>query len=368
MGAAVYHRATLAILSIMTLAGCGTEGGPGPAEQTSYDYQGTASVGDFVTITVDHVAQTIDYTNLTNGNSGSATFTLDADGAYLISDPDGSLITAYEIPGYALVVQAEHTGPGADTPSLIVAILKSPLHTSDIAGGGYNFMQFRTNSGGMEIGHVAIDPLGTITTQGYWPYGSASGQSSFNGGSFDASLMQADPTDNFLLLQEPEEDRPTYIFGTQGGFLAVDTPNGGIVCLHQSSSKDFDPAWAGTYRAIVYQKENAQTGEGNQESGDISLIRGTITVGAAGQVTAANAEGEEVVNTTLVPVEDDPDLYGAGKFEGSCDGLFTFSLDEGAQHREVFFVFLDDAILFSSFAHEEGNYVYNYFYGAALKQ
>lgn len=249
------------------LPGCRADGGgePEPAGQASYDYQGTASVGDFITISVDRVAQTIEYTNHTNGETGAATFTVAADGSYQILDPNGSLLTAYEVPGYALVVQADRTGPQADTPSLIFAILKSPLHTSDIAGGGYNFMQFRTNSGGMEVGHVEIDPLGNITTQGYWPYGSASGSPSFNGG---------------------------------------------IVCLEQSSSKTFDPACSGTYGATVYEKTGAQTGEGNQETGDVSFIRGTIVVDAAGQVAVFDEGGEELVSTALVPVEDDPGLYG----------------------------------------------------------
>ncbi len=49
-----------------------------------------------------------------------------------------------------------------------------------------------------------------------------------------------------------------YIFGTPNGVFAVDTPNGAILGLKKAASKAFDPTFAGTYKAIYYQKDQRQ--------------------------------------------------------------------------------------------------------------
>jgi uncharacterized lipoprotein YajG len=57
-------------LSILFLAGCNAA----PTTSTtpaSRSYHGTASVGDFLSITIDATAQTITYTDVSNGDSGS---------------------------------------------------------------------------------------------------------------------------------------------------------------------------------------------------------------------------------------------------------------------------------------------------------
>src|SRR5579863_3796199 len=64
-------------------------------------YNGTASVGDFLTITIDSTAHTIAYKNYTNGQMGTVPYTVNSDGTYTITDPDGNLLSAYEVPGTA---------------------------------------------------------------------------------------------------------------------------------------------------------------------------------------------------------------------------------------------------------------------------
>lgn len=356
--------------SFMVMAGCGSESGAPvtpPGGAAVIEYQGTASVGDFITVTIDHDARTISYQNISNGTSGVAPYTVAPDGSYSISDPSGNLVSAWEVPGYALVFEANHTGPSGDTPSLVLAILKAPIAKSDLAGASYNYMQFRTSSGGMEIGGVGMDESSSIATNGYWPYGGANGMDSFHHGYFDGSLVQEDPTGNYLY--GPDDGGNTYIFGTQGGFLAVDTPNGSIICLPQQPSKDFDPAWAGTYNAMLYQKTNAQTGVGNEETGDVSILRGTLEVGLAGQLTVTSSTGEAVVETELTPVADHPELVGPGKLENDCHGLFTFTVDQANSHEEIFVVFLDGALLVASYGYDlnAGDGSYHYFYGVGLK-
>jgi hypothetical protein len=45
-----------------------------------------------------------------------------------------------------------------------------------------------------------------------------------------------------------------YVFGTANGNFAVDNPNGRILRLKKAATKDFDPTFAGTYKALYYQK------------------------------------------------------------------------------------------------------------------
>src|SRR5713101_3170852 len=88
-------------------------------------YNGTASVGDFLNITLDPVAHTLAYSNKSNGDSGTVPYTVNADGTYALNDPTGNLVAAYEVPNYALLIQAAKTGPGHNTPALITAVQSS---------------------------------------------------------------------------------------------------------------------------------------------------------------------------------------------------------------------------------------------------
>ena len=54
-------------------------------------YHGTASVGDFMTITVNAGAQTIAYTDVSNSTSGTVPYIVNSDGTYTLNDPTGEL-------------------------------------------------------------------------------------------------------------------------------------------------------------------------------------------------------------------------------------------------------------------------------------
>ena len=62
---------------------------------TVRSYNGTAAVGDFLTISVDSANQIITYTNYTNDESGRVGYTVNSDGTYTINDPNGNLLSAY---------------------------------------------------------------------------------------------------------------------------------------------------------------------------------------------------------------------------------------------------------------------------------
>src|SRR2546423_1877569 len=121
-----------------------------PVSGAARSYNGTASVGDFLSITLDPSANTLSYTNVSNGDSGTVPYTENSDGSYTLNDPAGNLIAAYEVPNYALLVQAAKTGPNHDAPALITAVQKGNISLSTWSGKGFNYMQFRTASGGLE--------------------------------------------------------------------------------------------------------------------------------------------------------------------------------------------------------------------------
>ena len=163
---------------------------------------------------------------------------------------------------------------------------------------------------------------------------------------------------------------PDYVFGTPGGVFAVDTNNGAIIGLKKASGKAFDPAVAGTYKAIYYQKTGAQTGQGNVETGTPSLGNATIVIGANAQITVEGSSGETLVQTTLTPVADAPYLYGTNELVDPCYGLFTFRVTTQNSQRDVFVAFMDHTILFASFTGvlpaSQSN-PYDYLYGVGLK-
>ena len=161
------------------------------------------------------------------------------------------------------------------------------------------------------------------------------------------------------------------MFATQNGILAVDSPNGAILGLQKATTKDFDPTFAGSYKAIYYQKTGASTGQGNLETGTPALGNATLVVASNGQATLQDAQNNILAQGTLAPVADTSYLYGAtGELTDPCFGLFTFRVTTANSQQDVFMTFQGHAVLFSSFqgalTQNQGN-TYNYFYGVAVK-
>ncbi len=337
------------------------------------NYNGSAAVGDFLRISVDPAAQTLTYDNLTTDTSGTLSYSVEPDGSYAFDDPSGNYIAAYEVPGVGLLFELEKAGPNADTPSIALGIVEETITVDLIKDKKFNIMQFRTASGGMEIGYVNIDSSGNIISQGYWPYGNFTGapEGDINGSpdevSFSSDLFTPGPDNKYLILSD--EGETDYIFGTASGMFVVDNPNGSIFALERQPTKNFNPDWAGTYRAVAYMKENAMTGEGNVETGTVAIKSASISVGSDGSLVVTDEDGNEVVSTVLEPIADRPDLVGPGRLEDPCNGMFTFRIVDGTVTQDVFVSFIDGAMLFASFSGDSSrNGEYSYFYGMALEQ
>ncbi len=342
------------------LGGCGGEG------SSLSHYLATASVGDFLKVSIDHSAKTITYHNLTNGQQGTVSYTVNADGSLQINDPAGNLVTGFEVPNYSLLLEVNHAGPNQNTHCMAFAVQQATIDQATMKQKSYNFMQFRTNSGGLEIGGAWFSG-NNLTTTNFWPYGNMNGSGAFDTGSMDSSQWVLDPTGMFLTVDEGGGDVST-IFATPSGVLAVDTPNGNILCLEQAASKNFDPANAGTYKALVYFKENAQTNMG-VETGTVHVDRGTMVISSTGHLTVTNEQGTPIVDTDLLPVADQAHLVGPGKLSNNCNGLFTFRVDNGAgEFIDVFVTFVQGAMFFCSFQPHAADSLYDYLQGIGMKQ
>ena len=375
-------RALITLLALAGIAGCsGTQTAtspsptptPTPAPATKRLYNGTASRGDFLNITIDTAAGTFTYTNLSNGDSGTASFTTNADGTYTLNDPSGNLTAAYEVPGYALLIEAQKTGPNKDTPALITAVESASTSMAMFASNNDNYIQFRTSSGGLEVGSVSVAAT-SAQVSSYWPFGALSSSNSpFNNHPYDLSQAAVDSSGTFL--KNPSAPPGTgydYIFGTVGGFFIVDTGNGSLLGLQKAATKDFDPTVAGTYNAIYYEKTGAQTGQNNTETGTPSLNKATIVIDAAANVTVTNPAGVVLTQTKLAAVADTSYLYGsAGQLQDPCNGLFTFRITTPTSQQDVFVSFVKNAVVFASFKANlpwtQSNGTYDYLYGVGLK-
>lgn len=111
-------RTVVTCLLLVWAGGCGSNSSSTAVvtpQSAVRAYNGTASVGDFLTISLDSNAHTLTYANHSNGDAGVIPYTVNADGTYTLNDPTGNLSNAYEIPNYALLLQAAKTGPNHDT-------------------------------------------------------------------------------------------------------------------------------------------------------------------------------------------------------------------------------------------------------------
>lgn len=361
-------RLALLLFSCL-LVGCSSTTKMTAPQNAVRSYNGTASVGDFLTISIDSSALTITYKNFTNGEQGTVPYTVNSDGTYTITDPNGNLLSAYEVPGFVLMIEAANAGPSRDTAALITAVESVPATINTFAGRNFNYVQFRTAAGGTEIGTITIDALGNVQHDGYWPFGVFS-QTLFNSGSFAASSVTEDPSGDFFAINESQG--VDYAFGTQNGFFVVDTGNGTILSLPKAAAKTFDATAGGSYTAIYYEKAGAQTGGGNVETGTPSEGKATITISTAGVMTITDSHNNVMATGTLAAVADTSYLYNATANELSDPlyGMFTFRMSTGGQQQDVFVSFQGNAVIFSSFqtALPIGGYApYTYYYGVGLK-
>jgi hypothetical protein len=265
-------------------------------------------------------------------------------------------------------LQAAKAGPNHDTLALVTAVPKSTISIATWANHDYNYMQFRTSSGGVEVGSISLDAQASIRLTSYWPYGAGQGNA-FHVGGFPGSSFQTDPSGSFLVMSEGN-GTSDYVFGTANGIFAMDNPNGTILCVRKAAAKDFDPIFAGTYKAILLPENRGANRPGKGSDGTTGLSNATMVISADAQITVTDTSGTMLVQASLTPVADAAYLYGSNELQDPCFGLVTFRVTTATSRRDVFVSFMDRAILFFflkvNLPWVAGN-TYDYLYRVGLK-
>jgi hypothetical protein len=196
----------------LLLAGCGANSKLSTKPIAVRAYNGTAAVGDFLTISIDSNAHPITCENHTNGQNGTAPYTVNPDGSCTITDPHGNLLSAHEVPGSVMVVETANAGPNRDTSTLITATESVPATVQTSAGRDFNYTQFRHRDGGVEFGTVTIDSAGNISANSYDPWALMwSGGTYFNGGTSPATSLQEDASGNFFVVHRQDGSDATVL-------------------------------------------------------------------------------------------------------------------------------------------------------------
>ena len=361
----------LLAMSLLAMSARSRNSSPHHSLTAERAYTGSASVGDFFNLRLDPVTQTLTYYNRSNGDAATVPYSANSDGTYTLNDPSGNLTSAYEVPNFGILVAAQRAGPNHGSLALITALRTTPFALSSLVERQYNYLQFRTTSGGPEAGSLVIDARGDVSLSGYRPYtqrGMGSRSSAFTHASISATQFQEDSSGTFLKVAEAQGGFD-YVFGMANGVFVVDTANGAVLAFKKAASKNFDPAFAATYQAVYYEKIGVTIDANQQEVGTADLGHATVTIDATAQVTVSDADGNIMLQAPLTPVADAAYLYGAtGQLKDPCYGLFTFRVYRGAQPQDVFATFVNGAVLFSSFVPTSRlGYGYEYLYGVGLK-
>jgi hypothetical protein len=348
---------TLAVAMAVLAFGCTSpQQDSKTTNQKAHTYNGTAAVGDFLTITVDRGARTMSFRNWTTGNSGVLSFVEDADGTLVVTDADPEIVKANEIPGFALVAEDRKAKDGKQQ-ALVFAFEQVPAQVSDFRNLSLASIEFRTSNGGTELFCASLDPSGAFTGAGYIPLDQQFWPPGFNAksGTFDASA-DTTVTGALLLAGKPGEP-PVRLFKTSSGAWVGDGPGGSGLWFPSSPTSAFDAGAAGTYFMQGYSK----TGEGPSDTG--------ITGAPAffSEVVTLSASGALSDGTNTVQLEPLRAKYPGTLVDiDACNGLFAFTPPEGGEG----FAFVHrDAIYFSQFrVTNAASRLYDYQYGVALRR
>ena len=376
-------KETFILLAMISLTGCGGSSGSSssssssstPLTRITHTYNGAASSGDFLTVTIDPTALTVSYQDLTNGQSGNAIpYEWNTDSSYAINDPAGNLAWAYELPGYGLVVAANKTGAGQNSLAVITALEQTPATLGTFSGNTYNTMAFGT-PGGPQVGSAAIGASGG-TSASYWPWGALSGVAQ---SAVTATLPVAGTVENSsgsFLTDALGGGETAYLFGQASGLMAMATATGSVLGIPQTADSALNPDVAASYKCAVFQKTGATLGETGVETGVPAWYPWILVVSATGELQIANGLNTILFTGNLIPVADATYLHGGAgaPLTSPCNGLFTCRTTTNGVQQDVFVTFVvDDGngfVVFSSFwaptPWVPDTSTYNYCYGAGL--
>ncbi len=303
-----------------------------PAPTLQY-YSGSASVGDFLQITVNGTAKTLSYANLSNGTSGTnVTYTVNGDGTYSFS-PDPYLMMAYEIPGYAVVMLISNAGMNKTAVALVTAMSKTSVSIPSFFGRRFNYFKMKQSGGGIQVGSLSVNGSGQATGSIYLPadalYDEPANTAPRPPGvtAFEliAAALPSDPTP-VDYLPVPGGAGTAYLYGTTNGLWILDEPDGTTLGLPGGTDAGFQASFAGTYRWLWFKKVvTGYTGTGI-ELGVVSTGKSNLTLDATGGLQQIDGTGATVWQAPMQPVSATSWLYGNGsdgKLSNPANGVFA---------------------------------------------
>lgn len=358
------HSTPIVVVSALFL-GCGYGiVSPAFSNDTHHVYNATASIGDFLVIDVDNSTQTMRYENHTRNQTGTISYTISADGSYQLDDTKHQLLVAYEIAGVALVVETSD-------PAIISAVAQTKLTAADLAGREFNYLQFRTSQGGVQLGHVSVDANTNLTLTSYFPAGPLlTGLSAFGATTMPGDILFEDGTLGTIDADASSGDgtSSTIVFGAADGYFAIDGAGGSIVGWPAAAAADFDPAQAGTYKAISYSKNAGYTA--GVEAGTARAMLVDIEISAGGHLLISGENGA-ITDVDLVALERANGLYGSEALASPCKGIFVAQTPGST--AETYVLFMNQAVAYASFQNTSGSGAnapvqYHYAYGVGLRE
>jgi len=341
------------------------------AAVTPQNFAASASVGDFVTVTIDHLLKTIAYVNVTNGVTGTVTYTINKDGTYDVTDSTGNITNALEIPGYQIMLLMNKAGPSANEQALVVGVLSDSTTITASSSGEYNYMKFRTSNGGFLSGALVMTN-GVMINTGFSSLSRAvqpaesrdvaqTGSANVSAHGTVVVTLPAVVSSNHIVPRATAAI--TTVFASGNGFLTIDDDAGSTICMKQAGGAAFSASSAATYTALFYSKPDVML-SGGTETGAILVGKCSIVVTAAALVTVTNIVTNAVMfSGTVTPFSSDTSIVGSstGMINNPCNGLFRFTNST----QEFVITFFGKSILFGS-VNSVSSTEYSYFYGAGL--
>lgn len=344
-----------------------------PSSPSPVQYMASAARGDFLVLDRPSAHQLV-YTNRTNGLTGTATVT--TEGEYLTFGDNPDFSTALEVDRSLFLFQTRTAGAQKSDASFALGLVPKPYTNAAFPSRLLNYMQFRTNDNGFEVGLIDATSA-TLTNQYFSPsacwFGDGEGvlDGSLQGGVGPANSFPLDAaaftlSSDQLSLSKTELDQGREmmitIFQTAEDAIVIDMDNGSIFGV-PAADDDTLPV-PRRYSGLLFGKDDARGQSDHTETGTPLLSRLTLDVEADGQFTWLESGDSTVTFTgTLTP------LHNSVSMEGNqlMLGAFHCRLVRDSDTTDICVIKSPSMLLVAYYTHpgsNTGNGTYSYRHGA----
>ena len=311
---------------------------------------------------------TITYENLSNGVTGTnVAMTTDAAG-FITFGSDANLATGVEVPGSVFIFHTNTAGKNADRKGFALGLSVKPYTAAQFPAKLMNYMQFRTNNGGFEIGfidattdalsHQYFAPSATWNSGGTGQYADGVGQVStfpLDATAFELAADSTYLTKTFAATAQEPENTVT-IFQTAQDDVVIDMDNGSIFAFTERAD---DTLPTGAFTGLLFGRDDAVSLQDNTESGTDLLTRLQVTF--TGAEFKWVEDGVTRFTGTAVPLNTVVTMDGGRKMHGA----FVCRIVDGTTTSDVVFVLSDDGkLLCGVYSNTANQQAYGYRHGA----